>query len=166
MTYLEHDAVDTFLVLCARSYDLRLIGRSDYELRLACLGHMIDPNDPLFSRLREDLPSALASEAELVDEEHSEISIDPGPTFERQHERIGSRREVAPPLVMELIVQNVKGMKKWVFHEFDADPHPSVPHGHEFGKKHPKCDPYTGYVYDAQRRETDERLSRKTRIAL
>lgn len=69
--------------------------------------------------------------------------------------------------VIELVVQNVKGMKKWHFRQGDADHFPSVPHGHENNMDWPVCDPYTGRVYDGEREELQSnRLSRKVRIAL
>lgn len=167
MEYLDHDAADSFYLLTIRSYDLHLIGRSELELRLACLSGMLEPRDPLFGPLREIAPTSLSHETEIIEEEPSEVSIAREEYSERQTRRASSRRSFPPPPVIQLIVHGVRGMKKWVFHEFDHDPYPSIPHGHEYGMDHPKCDPYTGKVYDAHRREVSkERLCRRTRIAL
>lgn len=167
MEYLDHDAADSFYLLTIRSYDLRLIGRSDLEMRLACLSSMLDPEDPLFTPLRGSIPPSLADEVELTDEDQSEVAITREEHSEHWRRQAARRRSFPPPPVLQLIVHGVSGMKKWVFHEYDEDPHPSVPHGHEYGNDHPKCDPYTGRVYDTHRREiTRERFSRKTRIAL
>jgi len=167
MEYLDHDAADSFYLLTVRSYDLRLIGRSELELRLACLCGMLEPNNQLFAPLRGNVPHSLAHEAELIDEDHLELTITREEYLEHQIRQAARRRSFPPPPVMQLIVHGVGGTKKWVFHEFDEDPHPSIPHGHEHGKDHPKCDPYTGKVYDSHRREiSKERLNRKTRIAL
>ena len=43
------------------------------------------------------------------------------------------------------------GLAKWEFRPFDADPYPSVPHGHGEGRDRPKLDPYQGWVYDRTR---------------
>lgn len=167
MEYLNHDAADSFYLLSVRSYDLHLIGRSELELRLACLSGMLNPDDRLFEPLRRSVPPSLAYEAEMIDDDQSEVEITREEYSEREIRQVASRRSFPPPPVMQLIVHGVAGMKKWVFHEFDEDPHPSVPHGHENGKDHPKCDPYTGKVYDSYRREiSKERLGRKTRIVL
>lgn len=168
MSYLDHDAADSFYLLTIRSYDVRLIGRSELELRLACLCGMLDPANPLFKPLRDSIPPSLRHEVEPIDDEdHSEVTITHEEYTEREIQHAASGRSFPPPPVMHLVVHGVDGMKKWVFHEFDADPHPSVPHGHEHGNKHPKCDPYTGRVYDAHRKEiTKDRLSRQTRISL
>lgn len=167
MEYLDIDAADTFYFLTVRSYDLRLIGRSELELRLACLSGIIVPDNQLFELLRDNVPPSLAHEAELIDDDQSEVSITREEYSDREIHQIASRRSFAPPSVMQLVVHGVAGMKKWVFHEFDEDPHPSIPHGHEYGKNHPKCDAYTGKVYDSHRVEiSKERLGRRTRIAL
>lgn len=34
-----------------------------------------------------------------------------------------------------------------MFHKYDADFHPSIPHGHFKGGNQPKLDPYLGWVY-------------------
>jgi hypothetical protein len=78
----------------------------------------------------------------------------------------GNRGASSPP-VLELVVQNVRGMSRWHFRKTDPDHFPSVPHGHEDNLDWPVCDPYTGRVYDGDREELQNgRLSRKTRIAL
>ncbi len=43
------------------------------------------------------------------------------------------------------------GLAKWEFRPLDADPYPSVPHGHWEGRDRPKLDPYQGWVYDRTR---------------
>lgn len=43
------------------------------------------------------------------------------------------------------------GLSDWEFHQYDADHHPSVPHGHWQGKSRPKLDPYQGWVYEGTR---------------
>ena len=140
MEYLDQDAADTFYLLTVRSYELHLIGRSELELRLACLSGMLEPDDQLFAPLRGSVPPSLAQEAEPIDEDQSEVTIT-REYSEQQIRRAVSRRSFPPPPVMQLIVHGVGGMKKWVFHEFDEDPYPSIPHGHEHGKGHPKSIP-------------------------
>lgn len=57
-----------------------------------------------------------------------------------------------------------KGLTDWVFHQYDADFHPSIPHGHFQGKKQPKLDAYLGWVYRGSKQEG--RLSRSLIIEL
>lgn len=141
MAYLDHDAADSFFLLTVRSYDLHLIGRSELELRLACLSGMLSPDDQLFETLRCSVPLSLAHESEPVDDEQLEVEITREKYSERENQRIAGRRSFPPPFVMQLVVRGVGGMKKWVFHEFDEDPHPSIPHGHEHGRAIPSAIP-------------------------
>lgn len=48
-------------------------------------------------------------------------------------------------------------LKGWEFHQADDDFFPSIPHGHEYGRKQPKLDAYLGWVYrkDQQIRRID-----------
>lgn len=56
------------------------------------------------------------------------------------------------------------GLAKWEFRPYDADPYPSVPHGHWEGRSRPKLDPYQGWVYD--RTEQVRREPKKKIVAL
>lgn len=56
------------------------------------------------------------------------------------------------------------GMANWQFRPLDADPYPSVPHGHWEGRERPKLDPYQGWVYDRTRQIRRE--AKKKIIAL
>lgn len=169
LKYLDAEAAETFYILSRKSLELRIIGWSDLQRRLASLLEMIDPNSSVTAALSEFVPPELL--ASNNDEDQAEqlemeaIFRSGDSDIERQD--IGPPRFSVPPLIMELIVAGVSGMKQWTFHEFDHDPFPSVPHGHRHGQAHPKCDPYTGLVYDGRRKAVDgERLGRKTRIAL
>lgn len=44
------------------------------------------------------------------------------------------------------LILNVAGHGQWDFHQYDADPYPSVPHGHEQSGKR-KLDAYLGFMY-------------------
>lgn len=164
MTYLDYNAADTYLTLALRSYDLRLIDRWGLEQRLACLKDMLDPNDPLHDRLEQQAGAQFETQWPAEDEGETFVTLARVGSAKRQRT---SASQVVPPLVIHLVVRSVVGMKRWVFHEYDEDPFPSVPHGHENGKKNPKCDPYTGRVYDSHRNEIQrDRLARRTLVEL
>ena len=57
-----------------------------------------------------------------------------------------------------------KGLCDWVFHQYDADFHPSIPHGHFKGKSQPKLDSYLGWIYQGSKQI--KRLSRDLIIEL
>lgn len=48
--------------------------------------------------------------------------------------------------VFALIVTNISGMTEWVFHQYDRDFFPSIPHGHNTDSRR-KLDPYLGWIY-------------------
>ena len=41
-------------------------------------------------------------------------------------------------------------LKKWEFHKGDADPNPSVPHGHKINDSNIKLDVYLGFIFKNQ----------------
>jgi hypothetical protein len=53
------------------------------------------------------------------------------------------------------------GLTHWVFHPFDVDYFPSVPHGHFQGRPQPKLDAYLGWVYQGSKQ-----ISRETRQSI
>ena len=70
------------------------------------------------------------------------------------------RGEDGPP-ILQLIPAHSTGLSGWHFHQFDPDFYPSIPHGHWKGRKQPKLDPYTGWIYegsDQRSREKRERI--------
>jgi hypothetical protein len=56
------------------------------------------------------------------------------------------------------------GLAQWEFRPYDADPYPSVPHGHWLGRSKPKLDAYQGWVYEGTRQVRRE--PRKKMISL
>lgn len=59
---------------------------------------------------------------------------------------------------------SVSGLQEWEFHQYDADPHPSVPHGHKRTSHRWKLDAYQGWVYLRSRQ--DHRSPRWKIVAL
>lgn len=55
-------------------------------------------------------------------------------------------------------------LKEWEFHKGDADPYPSIPHGHKICDSSIKLDVYLGCVYKKNR--SDEIISRENIIQL
>lgn len=50
--------------------------------------------------------------------------------------------------VIQFIPASRTGLQHWTFHQYDADWHPTIPHGHWHGNSTPKLDPYQGWVYE------------------
>jgi hypothetical protein len=75
------------------------------------------------------------------------------------HETPSDRKE---PLVLHLITDRTGILgQKWVFHQYDDDFFPSVPHGHLQSKSGVKLDAYRGYTYDT--RQGNASLTRERR---
>ena len=55
------------------------------------------------------------------------------------------------PLVLLYRAAPGSGLKNWIFHKYDADPYPSVPHGHLDFNSRQKLDAFQGWVYDGTR---------------
>lgn len=72
------------------------------------------------------------------------------------------------PTIMQLVISGAGLSRVWTFHKTDADPYPSVPHGHDGpghnARSYPKLDPYRGLIIDKAKLVTKER--RKAIIAL
>lgn len=167
MEYLDIDAAEAFYLLSVFSFETGEIGSADFDERMACLVDLVDPEDEAFDHLRRIAPDDLLDQTDDLEQADSDVHLERGSIHQDMHGSTGRSGVLPDPPILQLIVHSVAGMKKWIFHEFDEDPYPSVPHGHEWGQKHPKCDPYNGRVYDKHRNEVvRERLSRKTRIAL
>jgi len=79
------------------------------------------------------------------------------------HKRMTSQGEglIRTPEGYYRFFSGVRGLKEWVFHQYDPDFHPSVPHGHFQRRNQPKLDPYLGWVYRGSKQ-----IDRKPRQAI
>ena len=125
---------------------------------------MCDQNDPVFKRAKQIL---IAEEWNIDDEWLSEnegfnkASTDEGDADSNDEIQQGLTRDRNNYLQF---LSKIKGLNEWVFHQYDADFHPSIPHGHFKGKKQPKLDAYLGWIYRGSKQ--DNRLSRDLIIEL
>jgi hypothetical protein len=53
-----------------------------------------------------------------------------------------------PPPFLYWTCSHIRGMSEWVCHKGDADPFPSVPHGHHVKRRPRKLDVYRGWIFD------------------
>jgi hypothetical protein len=161
MTHLSEEEAEAFYLASLREFDLGSIGDHGFWDRMRSLADMLP--DQLAALLRQEMGlDDRRSFGEQDEDNGAEASIN----ALEDGGNAGNRGASSPP-VLELVVQNVRGMSRWHFRKTDPDHFPSVPHGHEDNLDWPVCDPYTGRVYDGDREELQNgRLSRKTRIAL
>lgn len=170
MEYIEKDAAETFYLASLLSFERGIIGVAVFEDRMVCLAEMLDPDSKVYDEIRYMVRGELIEPTDLEENSDSQVDrIDIELSVKTQG-RLGNGLRGAfadQQPVINLIIHSIKGVNKWEFHQNDVDPNPSVPHGHKGRRDHPKCDPYTGRVYDRRRNEiVSERLKRKTRVAL
>lgn len=82
-------------------------------------------------------------------------------TSHHESDRVEHTRDGSTPLLY-LIVQLASD--EWKFHKGDADPYPSVPHGHGKNDERNKLDAYLGYTYIEK--EPNGRLKKSEIITL
>jgi hypothetical protein len=126
---------------------------------------MLDPKSNHFSYIYRNLPELLKEKLETEKEDTNETRFEIIPEnceLEESDDHPFPSRSMydVGGYQIHLVVRGMGETVKWTFHQYDDDPHPSIPHGHKYAKKHPKCDPYTGRVFDMRRNEmTQDRLS-------
>lgn len=127
--------IRTLLVLSELSFELGLIGISEYEERYSVARWMAEDDASYGGHGDPREPPTSESEPRPIEDEHTKIN---------------SCEKVSAPDWMELVV-----LGKWLFTKSDPDSYPSTPHGHLYSadRKWPKLDPYTGRVFKAKHQE-------------
>jgi hypothetical protein len=105
---------------------------------------MTSPDDPSHSYARRVL---LAEEWETDAEWPDESGIVDETTNSAQSADNLTRGLTRSPRGYYEFLSGVRGLKDWIFHQYDIDFHPSIPHGHLQGRNQPKLDPYLGWIY-------------------
>ena len=112
--------------------------------------------------------NGLLSEREVLSRFASLEEMSGGEPDEPPDEKISvvqmTTAQGSPLPVLQLVVRNDKELHRWEFHIGDADPEPSVPHGHDLKDSNRKLDVYHGYVY--RKGKYESRVSRKATIRL
>lgn len=127
---------------------------------------MCEPNDPVYKKANRIL---LAEEWDCDDEWPLKNDENKVNSSASQLDISTEEGEIKPGLRRDKkgyfqFLSRKKGLKDWVFHQYDPDFHPSIPHGHFQGKSKPKLDSYLGWVYQGSRQIN--RLSRALIIEL
>ena len=165
MPYLEKEASKLYFDLTNYHYNIKEVSWTHYLDRMRALSNMCEPNDPICKKAKRII---LVEDEEFEDDwvnEERDINIisKEGEQHEINHTSLRSR-------ITQDEHDNIyffcgkKGLNDWVFHQYDEDFHPSVPHGHFKGRKKPKLDAYLGWVYDGSTQKN--RLKRDLIIEL
>lgn len=150
--YLDEAGAHVYLFTTDLALDWGLIGSGEYFTRLACLRSMLDPAAELHGLVSERLAPVGEEFPQGWPDDGESGSSGVVPVLEIHYED-GHPRETPPdrkePQVLHVITDQagILGVK-WVFHQYDDDFFPSVPHGHLQSKPGVKLDAYRGYTYD------------------
>jgi hypothetical protein len=158
-TPLVPEAVRCYRMLTELSLMLSVIDWETYEERLQYLDELLgDPGNGAQGANGD--PDGDAGDAR----EEPRGAAPEGGGAVAHPELIG--RGEPPPDWLQFIPGGAIGhLRRWHFHKYDPDPHPSVPHGHDEGKPFPKLDSYLGWIY-ASTTNKNGRLSKNDTRAL
>lgn len=142
MEYLERIAAQEFLDLCRISYFEGIIGRYEFMSRMRAVLSLAEPNSGVFRYAKK-----------LIEQENWEAECKwdrwrqgDGRGFEGDD--IRSQEADDQSSIFYFVSKSTMGFsRKWVFHKGDADPDPSVPHGHDYNDDRRKLHAYRGFVY-------------------
>lgn len=155
---MKEKAANDFKFLTDLSYEYRLIDKVVYIERMASLYDLTDVETEIIKFI---LPpygqSVYNSLLENVDEQNFENRGEFEGTF-------GSVEQITNPdnTILQLYKTNNPGKEcQWEFYEKDADPHPSIPHGHGIQKTNLRLDPYRRKIFKKQNGLSEKGLESK-----
>ncbi|TDR04459.1 hypothetical protein [Paraburkholderia silvatlantica] len=169
MEYLSQEAAKAFLFSCRASYFEGVIGRYEFVSRMSALGNIAEPTSgPSRYALKvlenegwnaelEWTNRCQAVENSQGQDNRNNAGSSKGPGSASDLDDEGSS--------MSFMTEARMGFsRKWDFHKGDADPDPSVPHGHHTQDDRRKLHAYRGFIYFQG--EPDGRESREAIIRL
>lgn len=166
LIYLKREASDLYFELSRYYFHAEKLSWTHYLDRMLALKQMCEPSDPIYKKANRILR---VEEWNHDDKWPLENDENDGNSFISQLDGPGEEGEIQPGLRRDKkgyfqFLSRMKGLKNWVFHQYDSDFHPSIPHGHFQGKSQPNLDSYLGWVYQGSRQIN--RLSRDLIIDL
>jgi hypothetical protein len=148
MKYLSHRAAKDLLEIIRFAQFFGVATWTETMDRLLALRAMCSPQNPTKASAERILSLyEWPTEDEWEDGEYNQMSNEQGRTTLRPGGGKGSDVDDEPDFLY-LYPGSHTGLADWEFRPYDADPYPSVPHGHWNARDRPKLDPYQGWVYD------------------
>lgn len=146
---IPEEAATDYYTLTIVEYDMGLINRDTLYERFLILSSI-----STMSALQEYVPPFYRDRGESLreqsQEDHSYECSAEESTFDSITKTHPNRRNLVQPpapLLLQFMSPSVSGAKKWIFHQADADPYPSIPHGHDDANNKRKLDSYTGRTF-------------------
>lgn len=166
MNYLDREASVLYFKLSQIYFHGERLSWDHYKDRMLALKNMCESTDPIYERANRILLVEEWSDEDFWPPENddhdctSSVSTTDEPAYKVDIQPGISRDEKGDIHFLS----KRKGLNDWVFHQYDVDFHPSIPHGHYKGKNQPKLDSYLGWVYQGSKQI--RRLSRDLIIDL
>ena len=161
--YLSKEASLSYFELSQISYYSGLISQTHWLDRLVALSLMCGPDDATKAfashLLRIEEGEAFGQWADR--EGKSEV---PQSDEGRNESTIELQQDDDFGPLLRFMPSSSTGLAHWIFHQYDPDHFPSIPHGHYLGHKQPKLDAYLGWIYVYSKQTNRE--SKKKIIAL
>jgi len=147
---MNEKAANDFIFLTDLSYDYGLIDKTIYIERMVNLYELTDV-DPEF--IKDIIPTYGQSFYSFLVENYDRDDNENQDHYEEGSFGVTEQRTMLDNTVLKLYKTNSSGKEcQWEFYKKDADPHPSVPHGHGVQKTKLRLDPYKGIIYEKQNR--------------
>lgn len=151
--FISREGAHAHLELTLAAWDRRLIDGDMLERRLDALADLIDGDDwpssddegPDDGGPGDGGPENPNQRGDRIVEAHG---VSGAGTGQSSAELPASASHVA----FRLLLHGNPSLQVWKFHKGDADPIPSVPHGHHTAILVRKLDVYTGYTFDKRKR--------------
>ena len=152
MIYLVREASELYFDLSRFYFHAEKLSWTHYLDRMLALKNMCEPDDPFYEQAKRLLLVEEWNSEEGWSLENDERDDDSAPSDVNK-----SREAEAQPSLRRdkkgyfQFLSRKKGLNDWVFHQYDRDFHPSIPHGHFKSKSQPKLDSYLGWVYQGSK---------------
>jgi len=133
---ISREGATAFFWLSSFAKDYGLIARDEFEARLDWLRKMMAVEDDIQELAPQELAKGSSEEKGLQGDTGSPLKGTAESCLPRKR-----RGSSWLPLAAR------GALTGWLFHQYDCDPRPSVPHGHYESQSYPKLDPYTGWIW-------------------
>jgi hypothetical protein len=168
LNYLKKESSELYFELSRIYFHAEKLSWTHYLDRMNALKNMCEPSDPIYKKADRILRAEEWNNEEVWSDDKDENGDDASRSS-RDDADVEDEDEIQSGLSRDRndyfqFLSRKKGLNDWVFHQYDADFHPSIPHGHFKGKSQPKLDSYLGWVYKGSKQI--KRLSRDLIIEL
>lgn len=166
--FLINTAATEYLENCRFELWMGIIGPDEFLGRLVSLRALCVPNSAVWRYCQklleyEDLTEDLTAPDDWPNDPEQEAE-NAGAPLVKSRSSFADGTDDEEPIFIHFIPSMQSGLSSWEFHKGDADPFPTVPHGHSLKHRKRKLDPYRGFVYELGKQV--DRVKRDCTVAL